>query len=220
LFSQQYALAEAERQAHLVTNAEIKALQAQMDPHFLFNMLNTIKSLIRTSPDKSRQLITQLAKYLRKNMQNVNQDLITIKEELEHVEIYLNLVKARVGERLLVEWDLNKECLDYTIPSLTIQPLVENSIIHGIRFMSSQGLVKIAVIKIHNGIQISVMDNGGGMEANFVNESKEEHLGFALSNIQQRLLYHFGEKANFTIETHKGEGTIVSFIRPIEENVR
>ncbi|WML43025.1 LytS/YhcK type 5TM receptor domain-containing protein [Neobacillus sp. PS3-40] len=219
LFSQQYALSEAERQTHLATNAEIKALQAQMDPHFLFNMLNTIKSLIRTSPDESRQLITQLAKYLRKNMQNVNQDLITIKEELDHVEIYLKLVKARVGERLHIEWNLDKESLDYTIPSLTIQPLVENSIIHGIRYISNHGLLKISVIKINNGIHISVQDNGGGMEPNFVHEKKEEHLGFALSNIQQRLLYHFGEKSNFTIETHKGEGTIVSFIRPIEENV-
>jgi two-component system, LytTR family, sensor histidine kinase LytS len=216
LFSQQYALSEAERQEHLVTNAEIKALQAQMDPHFLFNMLNTIKSLIRTSPDNSRELITQLAKYLRKNMQNVNQDLITIKEELEHVKIYLNLVKARIGDRLHVEWDLDEDCLDYTIPSLTIQPLVENSIIHGIRFMSSEGRVKISVKKKKDGIQISVMDNGSGMEMSVVHEKKEEHMGFALSNINQRLIYHFGEKSNFTIQSRKGEETIVTFIRPIE----
>jgi two-component system, LytTR family, sensor histidine kinase LytS len=216
LFSQQYALSEAERQSHLVTNAEIKALQAQMDPHFLFNMLNTIKSLIRTSPDKSRQLITQLAKYLRKNMQNVNQDLITIKEELEHVRIYLDLVKARVGDRLRVEWDLDNDHLEYTIPSLTIQPLVENSIIHGIRYMGSEGLLKVSVKKIHDGILISVMDNGGKMETNFVNENKEEHMGFALTNIQHRLLYHFGEKSNFKIESRKGKETIVSFVRPFD----
>jgi two-component system, LytTR family, sensor histidine kinase LytS len=216
LFSQQYALSEAERQEHLVSNAEIKALQAQMDPHFLFNMLNTIKSLIRTTPDTSRQLITQLAKYLRKNMQNVNQDLIKIKEELEHVEIYLNLIKARVGDRLHVEWDLEDDCLDYTIPSLTIQPLVENSIIHGIRYMSSQGLIRISVKKKEHGIQISVMDNGGKMETNFVDENKDEHMGFALTNIRQRLFYHFGEKSQFSIQSRKGEETIVSFIRPIE----
>jgi two-component system sensor histidine kinase LytS len=210
-------LAEAERQANLVTNAEIKALQAQMDPHFLFNVLNTIKSLIRTSPDESRKMITQLAKYLRKNMQNVNQDLITIKEELDHVEIYLNLVKARMGERLQIEWVLEENCLDCTIPSLTIQPLVENAIIHGIRKMSSNGLLKISVTKIINGVQIRVIDNGIGMETNFVNEDKEEHMGFALANIQQRLFYHFGEKSKFTIESHIGEGTIVSFVRPIDE---
>lgn len=220
LFSQQYALAEAERQAHLVTNAEIKALQAQMDPHFLFNVLNTIKSLIRTSPDESRKMITQLAKYLRKNMQNVNQDLITIKEELEHVEIYLNLVKARIGERLQVKWELDENCLDYTIPSLTIQPLVENSIIHGIRNMRSNGWVKISVTNMINGVQINVADNGKGMETDFVNEDREEHMGFALTNIQQRLLYHYGEKSNFTIESQIGEGTIVSFVRPVDEGLR
>ncbi|HJV17527.1 MAG TPA: LytS/YhcK type 5TM receptor domain-containing protein [Bacillales bacterium] len=216
LFSQQYALSEAQRHEHLVSNAEIKALQAQMDPHFLFNMLNTIKSLIRTTPETSRQLITQLAKYLRKNMQNVNQDLIKIKEELEHVEIYLNLIKARVGDRLHVAWDLEDDCLDYTIPSLTIQPLVENSIIHGIRYMSSQGLIRISVKKQDSGIQISVMDNGGKMETNFDEENKDEHMGFALTNIRQRLFYHFGEKSQFSIQSRKGEETIVSFIRPIE----
>lgn len=219
LFNQQYALAEAERQAHLVTNAEIKALQAQMDPHFLFNVLNTIKSLIRTSPDDSRQMITQLAKYLRKNMQNVNQDLITIKEELDHVEIYLNLVKARIGDRLQVEMALDNQSLEYTIPSLTIQPLVENAIVHGIRKMSSNGKLKITVSRIKNGIYISVKDNGEGMSTNFANEKQEEHMGFALSNIKQRLFYHFGEKSNFTIESHIGEGTIVSFVRPMDETI-
>lgn len=215
LFSQQYALAEAERQAHLVTNAEIKALQAQMDPHFLFNVLNTIKSLIRTSPDESRKMITQLAKYLRKNMQNGNQDLIPIKEELEHVEIYLNLVKARMGERLQVGWKLDESCLEYTIPSLTIQPLVENAVVHGIRNMSSNGRITLSVTKALNGIQIEVADNGCGMDPDFVHENMEEHMGFALKNIEQRLLYHFGESSNFMIHSHKGEGTIVSFIRPI-----
>ncbi|MDP4084755.1 MAG: LytS/YhcK type 5TM receptor domain-containing protein [Bacillota bacterium] len=219
LFSQQYALAEAERQAHLVTNAEIKALQAQMDPHFLFNVLNTIKSLIRTSPDESRQMITQLAKYLRKNMQNVNQDLITIKEELDHVQIYLNLVKARIGDRLHVEWKIEDNCLDYTIPSLTIQPLVENAIVHGIRKVSSNGILRIQVMKIKNGVQISVKDNGVGMEKNLVNEGQEEHMGFALSNIQQRLYYHFGEKSNFTIESQTGKGTLVSFVRPKDDAI-
>ncbi|MBI0581059.1 histidine kinase [Neobacillus cucumis] len=219
LFSQQYALAEAERQAHLVTNAEIKALQAQMDPHFLFNVLNTIKSLIRTSPDDSRKLITQLAKYLRKNMQNRNQDLITIKEELAHVEIYLSLVKARFGERFEVEWELDQQDLNYTIPPLTIQPLVENAVIHGISEISGNGLIKISVTKKANGVLIQVIDNGKGMVSQVENGEQEEHLGVALANIQQRLLYHFGENSNFSIESHIGKGTSVSFIRPIDETI-
>jgi two-component system sensor histidine kinase LytS len=217
LFTQQYALVEAERQAHLVKNAEIKALQAQMNPHFLFNVLNTIKSLIRTSPDEARQMITQLAKYLRKNMQNVNQDLITIKEELDHVEVYLNLVKARMGERLEIVWEIDEEYLDYTIPSLTIQPLVENAIIHGLKNMNSNGLLKIIVIEIDIGIQILVEDNGTGKDTNFASENKEEHMGFALSNIQQRLLYHYGETACISMKTNKEKGTIVSFVRPVNK---
>jgi two-component system, LytTR family, sensor histidine kinase LytS len=215
LFTQQYALAEAERQAHLVTNAEIKALQAQMNPHFLFNVLNTIKSLIRTAPDEARQMITQLAKFLRKNMQNVNQDLIPIREELDHVEIYLNLVKARMGERLQIDWNVDEACLDYTVPSLTIQPLVENAIVHGLKNTISNGLIQLTVRRIENGVQVMVGDNGAGMEPSFARKNNEEHMGFALSNIQQRLAYHYGEKACFVIETREGKGTIVSFVRPL-----
>lgn len=217
LFSQQYALAEAQRQAHLVTNAEIKALQAQMDPHFLFNVLNTVKSLIRTKPDESRNMITQLAKYLRKNMQNVNQDLITIREELDHVKIYLNLVQTRFGDRLLVEWTLDEACLDYTIPSLTIQPLAENAIVHGLREMSFNCRLKIRVTKINEGVEILVSDNGKGMETDIAGNESDEHMGFALTNIRQRLVYHYGEKSRFTIESHKGKGTAVSFVRPISQ---
>lgn len=215
LFSQQYTLAEAERQAHLVTNAEIKALQAQMDPHFLFNVLNTIKSLIRNKPEEARQMITQLAKYLRKNMQNIHQDLIPIREELDHVNIYLNLVKARMGEKLQIRWDIDENCLDYTVPSLTVQPLVENAITHGLKNVSTNGLIKISVIKKEYGVQLMVEDNGTGMDQVFADKNSVEHMGFALANIEQRLLYHYGKKTCFTINSNKGFGTVVSFIRPI-----
>lgn len=217
LFSQQYALAESERQAHLVTKAEIKAMQAQMDPHFLFNVLNTVKSLIRTAPDESRKMITQLAKYLRKNMQNVNQDLIPIREELDHVQIYLDLVKARLAGRMQIKWNIEEECLGYSIPSLTVQPLVENAIVHGIRKMSSNGILEISVTRIDEGVLISVRDNGNGMDGELIQEHRQDHMGFALNNIQQRLFYHFGSEADFTIHSQKGRGTFVSFIRPIRD---
>ena len=203
------------RQKHLLTRAEIKALHAQMDPHFLFNVLNTIKSLIRTSPDEARKMITKLGKYLRKNMQNVNKDLIPISEELEHVQIYLDFVKVRMGDRLEVVWDIDENYLDYTVPSLTIQPLVENAIIHGFKNINKKGLVEIAITKTEQGLKIKVKDNGVGMDKNLMNENTEEHMGFALSNIQQRLLYHYGEKTGLFYETSKDKGTAVSFIRPI-----
>jgi two-component system sensor histidine kinase LytS len=215
LFSQQYALAEAERQKHLVTRAEIKALQAQMDPHFLFNALNTIKSLIRTSPEEARKMITKLGKYLRKNMQNINKDLITIREELEHVQFYLDFVKVRMGDRLQVEWKIDEKYLDYSLPPLTIQPLVENAIVHGFKNINRKGLLIISIGETDKGLLIKVCDNGAGMERNLVDENKEEHMGFALSNIQERLIYHYGEKVGLSFETQKGKGTTVSFIRPI-----
>ncbi|MDP4156363.1 MAG: ATP-binding protein, partial [Bacillota bacterium] len=116
-----------------------------------------------------------------------------------------------------VEWVLDENCLDFTIPSLTIQPLVENAVVHGIKELSSDGWIKISVLKITNGVEISILDNGKGMETNIVKEDNQEHMGFALKNIQERLFYHFGDKAQFTIESQIGKGTLVSFIRPNDE---
>jgi two-component system, LytTR family, sensor histidine kinase LytS len=214
LFTQQYALAEAERQEHLIASSEIKALQAQMNPHFLFNVLNTIKSLIRTKPDEARLAITQLAKYLRKNMQNANQDWIRIREELDHVEVYLDLVKTRMGERLSIIWDVDPSCLEYTIPPLTIQPLVENAIVHGLKNTVHNGKLYLSVKEERNGIRITVEDNGVGMERLFEPKDKPQNLGLALNNIQQRLQYYFGKKAEWAIESTPLKGTRVSFVRP------
>ncbi|UOF89078.1 histidine kinase [Fodinisporobacter ferrooxydans] len=214
LFTQQYALAEAERHEHLVASSEIKALQAQMNPHFLFNVLNTIKSLIRTKPDDARLAITQLAKYLRKNMQNANQDFITIREELEHVEVYLDLVKTRMGERLCILWDIDASCLEYTLPPLTIQPLVENAIVHGLKNTVQDGKLNLSVKEERNGIRITVEDNGAGMERSLETKDKPENLGLALNNIQHRLQFYFGKKADWVIESAPSKGTRVSFVRP------
>lgn len=212
LFSQQYALAEAERQDHLVNQAEIKSLQAQMNPHFLFNMLNSIKSLIRSNQEEARRIITQLAKYIRKNMQSAVQEMIPIREELQHIQVYLDLVKVRMGSILSVELDLDETCLDETIPPLTIQPLVENAVNHGFKHSVSDARLQIFVKDHKDKIMICVKDNGEGFKRH--NKTDEQHLGFALHNIQQRLHYYFGERVRFEIESSRDKGTSVSFYRP------
>ena len=100
LLSQQYAFVESERQAQLLADAEIRSLQAQMNPHFLFNVLNTVKSFIRTKPEEARQMVMHLSKFLRKNMSHNNQRMITIRDEYELVMSYLSLIKSRLGDQM------------------------------------------------------------------------------------------------------------------------
>jgi two-component system sensor histidine kinase LytS len=207
LFSQQYAFVETERQSHLLADAEIRALQAQMNPHFLFNVLNTVKSFIRTKPEDARQMITQLAKYLRQNMQNNNRPLITVQEELSHVESYLSLIRARMGDKLEFIHDIDEELLHHLLPPFSIQPLVENSIEYGLKSIRYQGRIVLRVKKTDDRVWVSVEDNGVWKERS--SEPRHLHMGFALSNIEQRLKFHFGAENELKIEVDKG--TTVSF---------
>jgi two-component system sensor histidine kinase LytS len=214
LLSQQYAFVEAERQAKLLADAEIRSLQAQMNPHFLFNVLNTVKSFIRTKPEEARQMVMHLSKFLRKNMSNSSQTTVAIRDELELVTSYLSLVKARLGENLELFTEIDEHVLDRRIPPFTIQPLVENAIVHGIKNISRPGVIRISVKEESDGempyTRITVEDNGVGLQTDDAND-REEHAGMALGNIKQRLSYHYGTERPLTIESRPGEGTKISF---------
>lgn len=215
LLSQQYASVEAERQAQLLADAEIRSLQAQMNPHFLFNALNTVKSFIRTRPADARLMIMHLSKFLRKNMNNGNQSTVPIREEIELVTSYLNLIKARQGERLEFEADVDEHALDRHIPPFTIQPLVENAILHGISSMNKTGVVRVSVKEERQDggaakVRVTVEDNGKGLAEGQTGDSRE-HAGIALRNIEQRLKYHYGDDRPLSIESSKETGTKISF---------
>ncbi|WCK54475.1 LytS/YhcK type 5TM receptor domain-containing protein [Aneurinibacillus sp. Ricciae_BoGa-3] len=201
-------------QSLLVANAEIKALQAQMNPHFLFNVLNSIKALIRTNPENARQMITLFSKYIRKNMQSAGQDLIPIREELAHIRVYLDLIKFRMGDLIDIKWDVDDSCLSYELPPLTIQPIVENAFVHGLKNTVKAGQLLISVKEAQGGITVSVEDNGSGMDNKSGKLEGEEHMGFALVNIQQRLRHYFGEDVTLMIRSYPGIGTAVSFTLP------
>jgi LytS/YehU family sensor histidine kinase len=201
-------------QSLLVANAEIKALQAQMNPHFLFNVLNSIKALIRTNPENARQMITLFSKYIRKNMQSTSQDLIPVREELSHIRVYLDLIKFRVGDLIDITWDVEESCLSYEVPPLTIQPIVENAFVHGLKNTVKEGRLLISVKEEQEGITIRVEDNGSGMDRQSGETEAEEHMGFALANIQQRLRYYFGEDIKLNIRYYPGRGTAVCFTLP------
>lgn len=179
--------------------AEIKALQTQINPHFLFNALNTITSFIRINPDKARNLIINLSTYMRYNLE-VNSNLIDINKELEQVKAYVEIEKARFGDKLTVIYDIDED-IDVKMPSLIIQPLVENAIIHGIRENGGYGIVKISVKKEKDNTRICVENDGVTIESDIINKvykgnMPENKIGLYNVHLRLKLIYGQGLKIN------------------------
>lgn len=175
--------------------AEIKALQTQINPHFLFNALNTITSFIRIDPDKARNLIINLSTYMRYNIE-VNDNLIDIQKELEQVKAYVEIEKARFGDKLNVVYNID-ENIDVKIPSLIIQPLVENAIIHGIRKNGGYGTVIIGAKQYENKTEIWVENDGitigeDIIEKVYNDDMPENKIGLYNVHLRLKLLYGRG----------------------------
>lgn len=214
LFNQQLELEQIEKQEKLLKEAEYHALQAQINPHFLFNAFNTISSVIRTSPEKGRNLLLNLADYLRGNL-NYTHD-ISLDQELEHVKAYLEIEKARFGDKLQIEYDLQSSST-LILPPLTLQPLIENAIKHGVRGNKDGGKVSIIVKESDNSFTIEVHDNGKGMTQEEVAKLlmpsfRKESVG--LINIDSRLKNRYGMEQGLIIRATEGMGTSVSFVIP------
>ncbi|EPO0007423.1 LytS/YhcK type 5TM receptor domain-containing protein [Vibrio alginolyticus] len=208
LLSSQILYGDYQQQQALLAQAEIKLLHAQVNPHFLFNALNTVSAITRRDPDKARELIQNLSHFFRSNLkQNIN--TVTLKEELAHVNSYLSIEKARFTDRLEVEIDIQPELLDIKLPSFTLQPLVENAIKHGISNMLEGGKVHIYSEAHPQGHLIIVEDNAGSFEP-----PKENHSGLGLEIVDKRLTNQFGRDAALKITCEPHQFTKMSFIIP------
>jgi len=212
LLGMQMELAELDRQAQLVTKAELDALQAQINPHFLFNTLNTIIMFSRTNPETARRLLIRLASFFRHALKR-HGHFNTLKDEIEYFNTYLILERARFRGKLRVVREIDEELLEYKIPVLTIQPLVENAIKHGILPKPGQGTVQVTVRKDDNEMLIVIRDDGVGIDPAL--QSKVLTPGFGsgngvgLSNVHERLKGLFGEEYGLRIVSVPGEGTSV-----------
>ncbi|MBN2656989.1 MAG: sensor histidine kinase [Spirochaetales bacterium] len=214
LFSNQIELSTIEEQAKLLGKAELKALQAQINPHFLFNAINTISSLIRTDPDSARKLLKNLSHIFRKSLQTGQED-VSIEQELDHIEAYLNIEKARYGDNLKVEIKKPQE-LHFNLPPLILQPLVENAVKHGIMARKEGGIILIDIRGDRKNIHIAIKDNGVGMPDRIIEKLLTEGDGssIALYNINQRLVMKYGDKQGLKVESRQGKGTKVSLCIP------
>lgn len=220
LLSNQLAIAEADRAHQLAKEAEIKALQAQINPHFLFNSINIIMSLIRSKPDQARKLLRSLSYFLRQNVTESTTTKISLKQEIAHVKAYLEIIEARFIDKLMVKYQINESLLDEQIPPFTLQPIVENAINHGLNDMEENCILHLIVEDAGQEIVIIVEDNGKGIpEAQLkLLGLKQIHsdtgTGIGLYNVNRRLKIMFGDQAGLSIKSEMNKGTIVTFRIP------
>lgn len=220
LFSTQLELARIEEQARLLAKAEIKALQAQINPHFLFNCLNTIVSMYRDKPEAARSLLINLGEFFRQNLQSSTQELVTLEKELGHIRSYLVIEKARYQEDLQVHFAIDPGVVGILLPPLTLQPLVENAIKHGLRPRPGGGAIVIKAHHCAGGVEVTVVDDGVGMPPEKIASSLRGSAagtsgsGIGLSNVHRRLVGMFGRQSGLRISSAGNNGTAVSVFIP------
>src|SRR5690625_62544 len=224
LLSEQLEIGGAERTLQLAKEAEINALQAQINPHFLFNSINIIVSLIRTNPEEARTLLNELSNYIRKNVTGTSARRITLKEELAHIKAYLAIIEARFIDRLHVHYELDFATLSAMMPPFILQPLVENAIHHGFHDKDTDCELTISIVQNGKDISVTVTDNGRGIDKERIQDLlhqavvSETGTGIGLYNVNRRLVMCFGEAAKLHLQSVLHEGTKAYFTIPTEEN--
>jgi two-component system LytT family sensor kinase len=205
-----------EEQERLLLHARMEALQNQINPHFLFNTLNSISSLVRFDPEKARDVISKLATILRRLL-NSGDSFVPLREEVEFIGNYLDIEVVRFGpDKLRVVKELDPVSLDVMVPSMLLQPLVENSIKHGLSSKVEGGSIYLRSRLSDSGVIIEVEDDGVGITATKPVESTSTRgAGIGMANISERLQVLYGDAARMTINSHEGKGTLVRIRLPL-----
>jgi two-component system LytT family sensor kinase len=202
-----------QEQEHLLLAAKIEALKSQINPHFLFNTLTSISSLIRSEPDTARMLIIKLSALLRRLLRS-HQHFVTLREELESIDEYLDIEVVRFGPKLTVRKDISPDTIDVVVPSMILQPLVENSIKHGLSRKLGSGTITIRSRRDpasrageHAGgrVLIEVEDDGMGFVLDRLNQPMSSGIG--LANVRERLRVIYGATYQLRLESEPGKGT-------------
>jgi len=195
-----------QEQEQLLLAAKIEALKSQINPHFLFNTLTSISSLIRSQPDTARTLIVKLSALLRRLMRS-HQHFVTLREELESIDEYLDIEVIRFGPQLKVEKQIASDTLDTIVPSMILQPLVENSIKHGFSRKVGGGKITLRSFRQNGHAVIEVEDDGLGMTREQLNTALTDGIG--LSNVNERLAVIYGAAYQVQLSSVPGVGTVI-----------
>lgn len=171
--------------------SELKNLRSQLNPHFLFNSLNSIRALVDIDPNKAKKSITTLSNLLRQSLVLGKENLVSLENELNVAKSYLDLERVRFEERLRVEWEIDSDLAEFQVPPFSLQMMVENAIKHGISNLKDGGLVKISAYSSDDRVCIQVVNSG--------NLQKVMDLGVGIDNIQKRLELQYGDNASFAL---------------------
>ena len=203
-----------EEQKRLLLEARLDALQRQINPHFLFNTLNSIASLVRTKPELARQMTVKLANILRALLKD-HDSYVPLSEELSFTDDYLDIEVVRFGaNKLRVEKEIDPRTLDVMVPSILLQPLIENSIKHGLEPRIHGGTVTLRSQLEGDRVRIEVADDGVGMGPRPASALSRAGAGIGMKNVQERLEVLYGNQARFTMVSNPGRGTLVSIEIP------
>ena len=221
IFSTQLELGEAEQQSSLLKDAEIKSLQAQVNPHFFFNAINTISALMRRDVDKARELLLQLSTYFRSNLQGARQVQIPLEKELEHVAAYLSLEQARFPDKYDVELIVEEQLKEVLVPPFAIQILVENAIRHAFGQRAKDNRIVVSIAQHNELLRVQVADNGYGIAPDKLDKVgkevvvSEKGTGTALENLHRRLVNLYGEQGKLEFKNNTVGGATITITMPL-----
>ncbi|WP_405099677.1 LytS/YhcK type 5TM receptor domain-containing protein [Oceanobacillus sp. FSL H7-0719] len=218
--SNQLNVLTAERLKMHIRDTELRNLQAQINPHFLFNTLQLIATLFREDAETARHITLKLASFMRFNLRLVSKSLVELEKECEHVEAYASIIQARFAERLEINFKKPEDLSNIYIPPSTIQPLVENCVQHGLHHVATGGRVDILITSDESDVYISVRDNGRGFPRNILKDVSHKPLvdvkngGIGIYNVNQRLISLLGDASRLKINNLPGGGSEVLFQIP------
>ncbi|GGB06522.1 sensor histidine kinase [Agarivorans gilvus] len=211
VIAEQVRESQVQHQQQLLTEAELKLARAQINPHFLFNALNTISAVVKRDANAARQLIADLALFLRVNLKR-NQQTTRLSAELEHVNAYLHIEQVRFADRLVIKQDIAEDFLQLELPTFTLQPLVENAIKHGTAHLLETGEITI-YSRVHNGIKQLVVEDNAGL---YEHPDQATHEGLGMHIVDTRLRNAFGSHYGLSVECQLNQYTRVIISLPRE----
>ncbi|TCN21475.1 sensor histidine kinase [Mesobacillus foraminis] len=205
----------------LIKETEFKALQAQINPHFLYNTLESVNWLAKSNKQKQISSMVEALGHLLRNSINFNEDIITLEKELEIVNSYLTIQKYRFEDRLEFQMDIPSNVIQCKIPKLTLQPLLENSFIHAVEPSLGSSVIKLTAYQEEDHLCIRIEDDGPGIDPLIIQKVKEGKVkpkgtGIGLNNIDERIRLGFGEQYGLKVENLSGKGTVITVVLPFE----
>jgi len=205
------------RSEALAQEAQLRMLRYQLNPHFLFNTLNAISTLVLDkATDQANEMLTKLSKFLRYSLDHSPLDRVSLSHELETSKLYLDIEKVRFGERMQLEINVRDEALNALVPSMLLQPLIENSIKHGLSKLEQGGKITITATIDEQNLVLTIADNGPGIPEPMLGDSLATFKGVGLVNVRERLKEMYGSNQSFTFSNQEPSGCKATVVLPYE----